>query len=705
MNKKLLLGLSVLMSSFFGFSQSSNIDYTNVRDGESVEYCTTHKKREAYFATHPGAEALYKAEQLDLLSNTNSTKVPVKYIPIVFHLLHNNGAEKISDEQILDALDILNRDYALLNSDAANVHADFQGMPADCDIQFRLATVAPDGTCFKGITYTVSTATSDGDGEVQVNAIAAGNDVYQGNWPGNEYLNVFIVQDAGGAAGYTTTPNNWWTGTSMGNGIWILPEYVGSIGTGTEGRSRALTHECGHWLNLEHVWGPNNNPGNAASCGDDDGVADTPNCIGVTSCALNENTCGPRGNVENYMDYSYCSKMFTAGQVSRMHSALSSNMGGRSNIVSANNLSAVGADGNPSLCKADFSVDKNYICAGSSVQFSDESFNAVNGWTWTFTGGSPATSNQQNPVVSYASPGVYQVSLNATDGSNNDTESKTGYIIVSPNAASIPFLEDFEGFSSLTNSSEWGIYNPDANNAFELETNAGHTGVKSAKLINYNQATGSIDELIAAPLDLTGQSQVTMSFRYAYKRKSSSDGDWMRVKVTNNCGDTWVTRKTMNLKIGSDTQGSSYTTPVASDWRTVHITNITSTYFVNDFRYKFEFEAGGGNNIFIDNINIYPGASSDNIVVGLDELSRIGNITVYPNPVIDELSVVFDLLSTQKVDVTVQDVTGKLIQSHAINGEQGENQVVVGTTELASGIYFLKIQTGNSIETVQFVVK
>ena len=47
-------------------------------------------------------------------------------------------------------------------------------------------------------------------------------------------------------------------------------------------------------------------------------------------------------NVENYMDYSYCSKMFTQGQVDEMRAAMVSNVGGRSNIWTTTNLQNVG---------------------------------------------------------------------------------------------------------------------------------------------------------------------------------------------------------------------------------------------------------------------------------------------------------------------------------------------------------------------------
>ena len=708
--KKIYLSLvGILILSSNSFSQNQSFDATNARDGESVEYCTTHKKRNELLL-NPQAAASFAQDEIirqQELQNMPFQEKAVVYIPIVFHILHNGGSENISDEQIMDQFNILNRDFRLMNSDAANVHADFQGLPADIEIEFRLATKAPNGVCFSGITRTQSPLSYDGSNEsAQVNAVRNGNNVYNGNWPSNKYLNIYIVAEAGGAAGYTMTPNNW-GGTDMYNGIWILHNYVGSIGTSTTFSSRAVTHEVGHWLNLEHVWGPNNNPGNAASCGDDDGVADTPNEIGVTSCNLNEATCGPRANVENYMDYSYCSKMFTPGQGTRMRNALNSSVGGRNNLKTAQNLIDAGADGVMVLCKAEFSSDKSSVCAGTVIQFTDETYNAANGWTWTFDGGTPASSTAQNPSVTYNTPGVYAVTLVATDGGSNDTETKTGYIHVVPDAVTIPLLEGFESYSTLAGVQEWGVINP-TGNGFELTTSTGLNSSKSARLMNFGQTAGDVDELVSSPVDLSGVSQVTLSFRYAHKRRNTNDDDKLRVLVSNTCGDSWAIRKTLLLASTSAFQGSTFTPATESDWTTVHVPNITSSYLVDNFRYKFTFEGGGGNNLFIDNINIYEGPSSDDIVTGssgIAELTSINGLSVYPNPVDSELSVDFSLQTAQEVVLTVQDVSGKVAQRNVINANEGSNLVLMNTQELSSGIYFIEVKTGGARQVKQFVVK
>ena len=69
---------------------------------------------------------------------------------------------------------------------------------------------------------------------------------------------------------------------------------------------------------MSHTWGGTNDPGLEENCSDDDGIEDTPNSIGSSGCNLSQNTCGSLDNVQNYMDYASCSKMFTEGQKSVM---------------------------------------------------------------------------------------------------------------------------------------------------------------------------------------------------------------------------------------------------------------------------------------------------------------------------------------------------------------------------------------------------
>src|SRR5690606_31379061 len=98
------------------------------------------------------------------------------------------------------AIEVMTRDFRKQNADTIEVPPVFDTIIGDAEIEFVLATKAPDGTCFKGYTRTQSPLTHEGDdGDAQVDAIRNGNDVYQGNWPSNRYLNVFVIANAGGA--------------------------------------------------------------------------------------------------------------------------------------------------------------------------------------------------------------------------------------------------------------------------------------------------------------------------------------------------------------------------------------------------------------------------------------------------------------------------------------------------------------------------
>lgn len=707
----------LLISSFSLGSINAQIDPGNVREGEQVEYCKTHKKMEAlksnpeFMKAYQESQEILKQE-IDKLEKEGPVRGDIKHIPVVFHLLHNNGSEKISDQQIYDAFYILNRDYRRRNADTADVVADFHDRIGDTEVEFSLATTAPDGTKFNGITHTQSAATSSGDGQTQLQAVVQGNDVYKGEWAGDEYLNIVIAENIGGAAGYTQTPFNWggW-GASMGNGIYVLSDYVGSIGTGTVGRSRTLTHEVGHWLNLEHPWGPNNNPGNASSCGSDDGVTDTPNTIGVTSCNLTEKTCGPLANVENFMDYSYCSKMFTQGQVNRMRAALNSSVGGRNNLSTTENLTGTGSD---YLILANFDASKSSVCNTGEIQFFDKSYNYIVERSWSFPGASVASSSKADPIVSYDSPGVYPVTLTVSDGKSSMT--KTKYVRVYGEPRVMPILDGFELYESVGNTLEWEVFNQEDNPTFEVVEGVAYTGNKSIRLNNYDSEENSVDELVSSIYDLsevTSSSEVTISFKYAYRKRDASNSEKLQVLYSDDCGETWNIRKTLlGNSLGSEVVTDPWAPASQGDWKLVHLTNITSNFWNSSFRFKFRFEGRGGNNLYLDDINIYAsGPSNVNVgeetdpSVGINELSAMElAFQVFPNPAEDKVNVAFNLEQDANVQLEMIDLMGKQVVSNHVRGSKGSNLVVIPAT-MAKGVYLLKLTIGNQVFTKRQIIK
>ncbi|WP_299218687.1 PKD domain-containing protein [uncultured Aquimarina sp.] len=81
--------------------------------------------------------------------------------------------------------------------------------------------------------------------------------------------------------------------------------------------------------------------------------------------------------------------------------------------------------------QADFDFDVNEVTQGGEVRFTDRSVSADQ-WNWTFPGGTPETSAERNPVVTYNTPGIYSVTLETRNDNSLDTEIKENIIMVLP---------------------------------------------------------------------------------------------------------------------------------------------------------------------------------------------------------------------------------------------------------------------------------
>jgi PKD repeat protein len=79
---------------------------------------------------------------------------------------------------------------------------------------------------------------------------------------------------------------------------------------------------------------------------------------------------------------------------------------------------------------ADFSSSNTTICAGSTVTFNDISTGNPTSWSWSFPGGTPSSSSQQHPVITYNTAGTYNVSLTATNANGNTSKTVNNMVTV-----------------------------------------------------------------------------------------------------------------------------------------------------------------------------------------------------------------------------------------------------------------------------------
>lgn len=351
-----------------------------------------------------------------------------KIIPVVVHVIHDLGGENISDASIQGALDILN---ANINGQASNFLAKtpdiFASVRGDLNVEFRLAKIDPLGNPTSGIIRVRSELTNEPEPRDAVKALSY--------WNSYQYFNIWTLkkfqpQDDGNTLlGYAQFPES---GRMSTDGVVLLASQMASGGT--------LTHECGHWLGLRHVWGD-------AECGDDNvkdtpaarepnfgiNLSDFPYHVGFMSQGCVADSLNPAGEMfVNYMDYSSDAHvtMFTKGQNEVMNETLegiydedagTSGIGFREYMWSVENIALSGvADGfiTP-ICnqntdfvsssgKYSMCLGENIVLKGNKTQFPS---GTVSSMIWDYGDGNTDNSNANLVAHTYSSAGSYNLSL------------------------------------------------------------------------------------------------------------------------------------------------------------------------------------------------------------------------------------------------------------------------------------------------------
>jgi len=243
-------------------------------------------------------------------------------IPVVYHLVLNPADSAfITQNDVFNSLNFLNQRFYAINNQS-NVRPIFQNIIGNPKIEFCLAQQDPNGNPTNGINrFTTSRAyfnTAIGEWNLMKSSPLG-----TPSWDATKYVNIWIVDLTGGAAGYAYLPSASMHGSAIDG---IVLDYI----SGFLFSPSILSHEMGHYFGLRHPWG---------NCISDDGIEQTP--FTQTSnfgCNYNRNSCqalplgpdnpslwgnvDPPDQIENFMDYSSCSTMFNEEQVDLMRAIL-----------------------------------------------------------------------------------------------------------------------------------------------------------------------------------------------------------------------------------------------------------------------------------------------------------------------------------------------------------------------------------------------
>jgi len=320
-------------------------------------------------------------------------------LPVVVHIIHNNGSENISDAQVFTAIQHLNEAFANTGyydpSDGVNT-----------EIQFCLAQRDPNNNPTNGINRVQSPLTVMDGWNNSSQDLAVKN---LSRWDPRCYINIWIVKEIiGPVAGYAYLPSA--HGMNI-DGIVGEAAYFGS----SYPNDILIIHEMGHYLGLYHTFQGGCKNDDCSKDGDQ--VCDTPpdqSTAGI-SCNSTVNSCSTDINSgfsadvndlhKDYLDYGNwnCMKVFTQGQADRMNWMIQNV---RKSLLNCKSC----LPPCPAPVTANFSSSSNNVTAGTTVNFTNSSINA-SAYRWYIN--NVIQSSATNYSFTFNTAGTYIIQLSA----------------------------------------------------------------------------------------------------------------------------------------------------------------------------------------------------------------------------------------------------------------------------------------------------
>lgn len=664
------------------------------------------------------------APQVSKTHNNNSSYV----IPVVVHVVHNNGSEKISADQIKSQFPSLFNDFRKVPGTPG-----YGGYGVDTKIEFSLATKDPNGNPTDGIVYVQSSTLTDHDQSTEETALKT-----LSKWDPTKYLNIWLVKSIttgspGTVLGYATFPN---FASNTTDGLVIRADCFGNYNLYPQGTytlserfGRTPTHEIGHWLSLFHTFQGSCGGSNCSTSSDQ--CCDTPptkeNNFGAPK---RQNTCGndnpdklddPRFYMD-YVDNSFMNK-FSQCQTNRMIATLNNNSyTRRKDLWKDANQQATGT-GRYKKPMANFWSNSQNTVIGAPVTFIDYSAGQPDNFSWTFTNVSNNnTFNASGSIVDVTFPdtGWYNVSLVVQNQADTASITKNNFIYVGQvSNAVIPFIEDFE--ANAFPPTGWKIINKDINPEGNTGVTWGRTNLtgsggfgnskRSARMIFSGYSDIGQEDELWTPVYNTQNfvDFLKLEFSVAYVpfdyqaptgEISLQVNDTLTVWVSQDAGNTWTRvyykgGDALATDVPSDQQINFYT---ATQWRreTVDLTNYGNT---DKLRIKFMTINGFGQSVCIDDVFIYDKNTSKSPVILTDS-----DFNVVPNPNNGSASLQIHLKQNANFEAAIFDVQGKKVYEFQNQNLKAGSHYLPFELQIPSGVYFVKAIIEGQVATRKMIV-
>lgn len=402
---------------------------------------------------------------------------------------------------------------------------------------------------------------------------------------------------------------------------------------------------------------------------------------------------------------------------------------------------------------AEFSSDINEGCAPLTVEFFDESGGNVESWEWTFEGGFPNTSFEENPTVIFSDPGEYDVTLIATNSEGSDTVTFTSFVFVDGppvlgfdvdiDLLTVQFINQsqnvnsdyFWEFGDMNTSDEVDPEHTYLSEGFFEVTLTASNGCGETS-ITQTVATGQFPLADFTSSFTGGCAPFEVQFTDISSGTNLSDWQWefeggvpaisteQNPTVTYMEAGSYDVELTVFNSVGNNTMifedyivvepvpqpdyfytinGLAVAFTNTSVGGTNYIWNFDDGEISSDFNPIHIYDEGGIYSVTLNAIEANCAAAiSYEVFVDIQSSTDeewLENILLFPNPTSGELYIQLPFSPAANGELNLKNINGQILRSEKIMNQKHR----INISEFSSGIYFLEIISGGNVGVFRVV--
>ncbi|MBC7382744.1 MAG: choice-of-anchor J domain-containing protein [Bacteroidia bacterium] len=216
---------------------------------------------------------------------------------------------------------------------------------------------------------------------------------------------------------------------------------------------------------------------------------------------------------------------------------------------------------------------------------------------------------------------------------------------------------------------------------------------------NKNNRLNIRNAFISPSIDITTLSLPTLSFNMAYAKRLSVSGDRLKIFISDSYGRSEILARIIlvsEMETGSESKNPF--TPATTEWKKYSM-DLTPYKSYTNCRIRFELQSLKGNNIYFDDFVIAAPTSVGEII------KQSMQFVFFPNPAHQKATVTFLNEEAQLLDMSVSDISGRVIKQLQIRMfSSGKQELEIPLEEIPAGLYLFQVKTGKGNFIHKFLI-